>query len=350
MWNVQKKRSHKGKELLVSLNGAFRNYSPTYGYGVAAENIVKGLEGNEIPYEIADFGADIEIFWGHPPYDFTRYGQYKIGYTAWESTGFKTAWRETMIGADEIWTPSTWLSEHFEKEIGVPTFTYPHGVDKDWKPYRRYYSEDNPPFRFLHVGEPQFRKNGQLVVEAFAELFGNDPNYQLVMKSAGINTTRIYQPQSGSIIGTPPLLYRNIIFIDTIMSKEQLIELHNKSHCLLYPTGGEGFGFHPLEAAASGLPTISTTGWCDYKEFISVGIDSEMVDSPWPDLHPGQLFQPTKQQIKDAMIEMVENYDKYASEAFKNSFKVHEQWNWDVQNKKAAERLKDIYFSSFMKN
>ena len=331
--------------MLVSLNGAFRNYSPTYGYGVAAENIIHGLENNEIDYSIADRSADIEIFWGHPPYEFSRYGQYKIGFTAWESTGFRDGWLESMDEVDEIWTPSEWLSDHFHEVTGKPVFTYPHGVDKDWKPYRRYYSQDNPPFRFLHVGEPQFRKNGQLVVEAFVELFGNDPNYQLVMKSAGINTTRIYQPQSGSILGTPQLLYNNIINIDTIMSKEQLIELHNRSNCLVYPTGGEGFGFHPLEAAASGLPTISTTNWCDYKEFISVGIDAPLVDSPWPTLHPGQLFQPTKEQVKQAMLDMVENYDKYALEAFKQSIEVHKKWNWDVQNNKASERLKDIYFS-----
>jgi FKBP-type peptidyl-prolyl cis-trans isomerase (trigger factor) len=65
-------------------------------------------------------------------------------------------------------------------------------------------------------------------------------------------------------------------------------------------------------------------------------------------MHPGDMFQPTKEQIKEAMLEMVENYEMYAKKAFKNSFKVHEEWNWEVQNNKAAERLKDIYFSRIM--
>lgn len=341
--------------MLLSLTGAFRGYSPTYGYGVAAHNIVEGFKKNGINFEIPSYDADIEIFWGHPPYEFSKNGLYKIGYTAWESTGFKVSWEEQfglkqtwdvlMQEADEIWTPSQWLSDHWAKVLGKPTFTYPHGVDIEWKPVRRYPPFDGMPFRFLHIGEPQFRKNGQLVVEAFAELFGNNPNYQLILKSSGINTTRIYSKPSGSIIGSPDLVYNNILIIDSILEKDQLIELHNKSHCLAYPTGGEGFGFHPLEAAASGLPTISTIGWCDYKEYISVPIDAPLTDSPWPDLHPGQLFQPTLEQVKESMVEMVENYDRYAKEAFKNAFKVHEEWNWDVQNKKAQKRLEDIYIS-----
>lgn len=334
--------------MLVSLSGAFRNFTANYGYGVAADNIIKGLRKNQINFDIAVRDADIEIFWGHPPYEFSDSRAYKIGYTAWESTGFKRGWKQSMEEVDEIWTPSTWLSDHFAKETGKPTFTYPHGVDPDWKPHR-HYRPQNEPFRFLHIGEPQLRKNGQLVVEAFAELFGNNPDYQLIMKSAGINTTRIYSKQSGSIVGTPPAVFKNIIFIDAMLEKDQLIRLHNRSHAFLYPTSGEGFGFHPLEALASGLPTITTTNWCDYKEFVSVGIDCNLSESPWQELHPGQMFNPTKDQIKIAMLEMVENYELHAKNAFKNSFAVHEKWNWDVVNKMASEKIQEILFSRIMK-
>ena len=336
--------------MFVSLSGAFSNYSPTYGYGVAAEHIIKGFEKNGIDYRISDPEAKVEIYWGHPPYEFTRARNYKIGFTAWESTGFKKDWEILMQEADEIWTPSTWLSDHFGKVLDKPTFTYPHGVDTDWKPFRRYKPEYPFPFRFLHIGEPQFRKNGQLVVEAFAELFGNNDNFQLVMKTAGINTTRIYSEPSHSILGNPDAIYRNIVFIDTILDKQQLVELHNKSHCMIYPTAGEGFGFHPLEALASGLPTITTVGWCDYKDFVSVPIETPLTPSKWEYLHPGDMFNPTKEQIKKAMLEMVENYEKYCAEAFKNSFLVHKEWNWDRQNAKAAEKIKDILFSSFIKD
>jgi hypothetical protein len=50
------------------------------------------------------------------------------------------------------------------------------------------------------------------------------------------------------------------------------------------------------------------------------------------------------------MLDMVENYDLHAKNAFKNAFKVHEEWNWDVQNKKAAERLRNIYFQRIIES
>lgn len=339
----------EGKAMKVSLTGAFRNYTPTYGYGVAAHNIEMGLKKNEIDYDIAIRNADIEIFWGHPPYEFSDSRSYKIGFTAWESTGFKKGWLASMAEADEIWTPASWLTKHFMESTGKPGFTYPHGIDKEWKPFRHYRPEENEPFRFLHIGEPQLRKNGQMVVDAFVSVFGNDPKYQLIMKSAGINTTRIYNKQSGSIVCTPPAMYPNIIFIDSVLSKEQLIQLHSRSHALVYPTAGEGFGFHPLEALGAGLPTITTTDWCDYKEFVNIGIESGYSNSPWEDMHPGELFNPNIEDVKQAMIDMVENYEKYSKEAFKNSFDVHKKWSWDVVNNLASEKLKDIYFSRIMK-
>jgi hypothetical protein len=42
------------------------------------------------------------------------------------------------------------------------------------------------------------------------------------------------------------------------------------------------------------------------------------------------------------MIDMVENYDKYAKEAFKNSFIIHDEYSWDTVNLKAAKRLEEI--------
>lgn len=327
----------------VSVSGCFRNYETNYGYGRAADSILSGFTKNNIKWAVDNPDYDIEIFWGHPPYEFQRSSHYKIGFTAWESTGYKDEWIESIKEADEIWTPASWLSNHWEKDLGVKTFTYPHGIDKKWKPFRHYKSPANvKPFTFYHIGEPQFRKNGQLVVDAFSELFGNDPSYRLVMKATSINTTRIYSQPSGSILGSPDGIYSNIIFINSMLSDEQLVGLHNQVDCLLYPSVGEGFGLHPLEALASGLPVICTSNWAEYEKFINVPIEGELSPAPWQELHPGDVFNVTKRQVQDAMIDMVENYDKYAKEAFKNSFIIHDEYSWDTVNLKAAKRLEEI--------
>lgn len=329
----------------ISVTGAFRNFETNYGYGNAAHNILNGLNKYKIDWAVDRIGSDIEIFWGHPPYEFKKSTTYNIGYTAWESTEFKDNWLESMEDANELWSPAYWLSDLFSKKTGKPTFTYEHGVSKLWKPYR-HYRNTSRPFTFLHIGEPQVRKNGQMTVDAFSELFGNNPNYKLVMKSSGMNTTRI-RNRSGSIIGTPQGVYNNIIILEQMMDQEMLIELHNKVDCLIYPTSGEGFGFHPLESMACGLPTITTTGWCNYKKFITLELEDELSQSEYTALHPGKMFNPNYEDIKLKMIEMVENYDKYSKIAFKNSFNIHKEYDWDVVNYKAVKRLKDIYDSKF---
>lgn len=325
----------------ISLGGAFESYETNYGYGVASDHIIKGLTKNDIEVAIKDHSADVELFFGHPPYEWSSTNSFKIGYTAWESTGFKEDWLASMSEADQLWAPSSWLAEHFRESTGKPTYVYPHGVSKVWKPYK--HKKFNDKFIFFHIGEPQYRKNGQLVVEAFAELFGNNPDFSLVMKASKMNTTRIFT-NSGSILGTPNGYYNNITIIEGMLSLEQIIELHKKVDCLVYPSAGEGFGFHPLEAMAAGLPTISTTNWCDYKDYITLPIEGEFSDSWWPMLHPGKMFNVALDQVKDAMIDMVENYDKYAELAFKNSFLLHQEYDWNRLNYKAAEKIKNDYF------
>jgi len=198
------------------------------------------------------------------------------------------------------------------------------------------------PFTFLHIGEPQYRKNGQLVVDAFTELFGNNPRFRLVMKCGKINSTRIYDENTKMSLGSPQSLYSNIVSIDDILTEEQLLGLYHESHCFLYPSAGEGFGLQPLEALATGMPTICTSNWAEYAEFINVPIEGVLSESPWQDVHPGDTFNVTVDQIKSAMLDMVENYDEYAKDAFKNAFIIHQEWNWDKQILKAVERLKEI--------
>jgi glycosyltransferase involved in cell wall biosynthesis len=49
---------------------------------------------------------------------------------------------------------------------------------------------------------------------------------------------------------------------------EELVNLYHRHHVLIYPTWGEGFGFIPAQALASGMPVITTYPWAEYKEFI----------------------------------------------------------------------------------
>ena len=316
-----------------------QGYHDIMGYGHASYEIINSFERAGISCEIDENKCPIGISMGFPT-DYKFYpNQYKIGYTAWESTELKPGWLEKMLSVDELWATSHWTADIFKETTGrEDVFVYSHGITSDWKPVKR---QNSGVFRFLHVGEPQIRKNGQLVVDAFSELFGNDPNFQLILKVSSINTTRAFA-DDGSIIGSPDSRYSNIVIIDDYLSHNQMIELYHKSNAVVYPTMGEGFGFMPLQALATGMPCISTYEWADYKKYITNPVKAKLSDSEYPMLHPGKIYHVEVEEVKKVMTDLVNNYDHYSKIAYKNSFKVHMDYDWDHVTKNTSERIKKI--------
>jgi glycosyltransferase involved in cell wall biosynthesis len=312
------------------------------GYSHASYQIMNAFERFGFTTSIKDKSAPLAISMGFPTdYTFAP-NQYKIGYTAWESTQLRDGWLRKMKSCDEIWATSTWTANVFKETLNRENIhVYPHGIDIDWKPIRR---KNKKPFRFLHVGEPQIRKNGQLVVDTFIELFGNNPDYELVLKCSGMNSTRLYE-NSGSIIGSPDSKYKNINILTIPLTHSQMIELYYKTHALIYPTAGEGFGFIPLQALATGMPTISTYQWAEYQKYITIPLEAELGPSIHEELHPGLTYNVDKDFLKKSMIDMVENYEKYQKEAYKNSFHVHMEYDWDRVTEPTAKHLKNIFKS-----
>lgn len=331
----------------VSFTGAPEYMDRNVGYGEASYHIFNQLEKQGIECLIGSPQAKIGISFVQP--NVYRFGknQYKIGYTPWESTDVFDNWREPLRnGIDELWTTSPWCAEIFKQHTDKPIFVYEHGIQDDWIPKKREINPDRP-FRFLHVGEPAFRKDAQLVVDTFIKLFGDDPNYELILKCSQMNTTRIYDEKTGRVKGSPNAFYKNIKIIESFISVEQMNGLYDLCDVFVYPSWGEGFGFNPLQAMAKGMPTICTAGWATYARYITMPLDSEWANSPWTTTHPGQLLKPNAEQLENFMRDSVEYYKGYANIAYKNAFLIHKDYNWAKVTKPAVERLKEIQNSHF---
>lgn len=316
-----------------------QGYHDIMGYGHASYEIINAFERASISCDIDNSESPVGISMGFPT-DYKFYpNQYKIGYTAWESTELKPNWLENMLAVDELWATSDWTARVFKETTGrEDVWVYRHGITSDWSPLRR---QQGQVFRFLHIGEPQIRKNGQLVVDAFTQIFGKDPQYQLILKVSSINTTRIYD-DDGSIIGSPDSHYENIRIVDDYLSHQQIIELYHRSNAMVYPTMGEGFGFMPLQALATGMPCISTYDWADYKDYITNPLNSTLLDSEYPMLHPGKMYHVQLDELKKEMINLVNNYNYYSKISYKNSFKVHMEYDWDYVTYETSQRIKKI--------
>ncbi|ASR77527.1 glycosyltransferase [Streptomyces phage Paradiddles] len=311
------------------------NLNTTIGYGVAGFNMVRSLQklGHRVPF--ADKNCKIEIFFSQPDYwEWSNQFSYHIGYTPWESTGLPAGWLEQMNLADEVWTTSEiirrWYTAAGVKNVKV----YPHGIDPQWTPKKRNVYEK---MRFLHMGEPAPRKGGQMAVDAFRAAFGDSSDVELTVKAHRLNNTR--RIFDGRILG-PITDYNNVRLVTQELPEDHLVSFVKSYHVMVYPSWGEGFGLIPFQAIATGMPTICTEKWAQYRSYLGpLGLDSKLTDSPWPGVHPGKMLEPSFDDLVDKYRYAYDNFDELSNYFYAQAPKLHEEYNWETLTEKAFAHL-----------
>lgn len=308
------------------------------GYGFAGYNIINTLKslGHTVEYSRYDF--DLQFNFSQPTWYKYHKDQYKIGYTPWESSELPPGWRDRMNENDEIWAPTEKVIEWYaEAGVNVPLKVYEHGINPIFTPKKR---ATNKKIKFLHIGEPAPRKGGQMALDAFRAAFGNQDDVELTIKSWKGSLVRAYGIDGG-LMG-PPTSFNNVKLLDGSVPTDQIVSMYHNHHCLVYPSWGEGFGLIPLEAIATGMPTICTSAWAPYKEFI-LGIDSSVAQSPWPRLHSGNMFEPDFDHLVERYRQVYENFDSLANKFYARSWSVHERFNWEHLTKNAFKELAEKF-------
>jgi glycosyltransferase involved in cell wall biosynthesis len=312
------------------------NLNTTIGYGVAGFNMVRALQrlGHRVPFQ--DKNCNIEIFFSQPTYwEWSNQLGYHIGYTPWESTKLLPGWLEEFNTVDELWTTSELIKRwYLAAGVEVPIKVYKHGIDSEWTNQRRKVFDK---IKFLHVGEPAPRKGGQMAIDAFRTAFGNSKDVHLTVKAHRFNNTRIYMGQH--IVGSIED-YSNVSLITQELAQDHLVNLFHNHHAMVYPSWGEGFGLIPFQAIATGMPTICTGKWAPYADYLGdLSIDSRLVDSPWPQVHPGKMLEPSFDDLVDKYRYVADNYDTLSSEFYRKSPLLHEEYNWDKVTQEAFAHL-----------
>lgn len=316
--------------------------NPAVGFGYAGKNIVKSLNNLGYQVKFADPKADVQINFTQPHHFRFHKGQYQIGYTPWESTSMRPDWVDTFNLCNEVWATSDWVADVFKKNgVTKPIYVYPHGIESFWKPKRRI-KKDGQPLKFLHIGEPSPRKDGQIVAEVFAKLFGNNPDYQLTIKAHHFSTIRMYNDRHELV--NPDKIYNNIRIITEEYPESQLVSLYHSHHVLVYPSWGEGFGFIPLQGLATGMPVISTYDWAHYVKYLGpLKLKSKLSSDTLPksvgDEYIGQMYKPDRLHLEDLMVDAALNFKAYAGYYYAQSTKIHKDYNWDQLTKKAFKDL-----------
>lgn len=313
------------------------------GYTNAAVSTITALQDKQtaVFFNNPDIAFHINFC---QPYYYQLRNAYNIGYTPWESTKIPEGWKYNMNVCNEIWTTSNFVKDvYIQNGIKNDIYVIPHGISEDFKIIER---ELTGKFNFLHVGGDAKRKNAQLVVDAFLELFDGDEDYQLILKYNQFCFAEVYM--NNQLVSADQ--HPQIIGIPDIMSNDELIKLYNKCHCMVYPTSGEGFGMIPFEAMATGMPTIVTnlTGCADFAHYgipLSAEYGEATFNSHAYSVDTGDWALPDFEELMQHMQNVVNEYDLFKKQAFYSAKIIHEEHSWSSVADKILDRLR-IYESS----
>lgn len=296
------------------------------GYGYATKCMIKSL--TSLGYHVSDNDstADVEVWFDQPHHWKFSPGTYKIGYHPWESTLLLPGWADIMNECDEIWTPSPVIADWYRRynNVKVPIYVYEHGVEHDWAPRERKVDD---VMRFLHVGG-ETRKGGWDAMRLFRDVFTNKSDVEFTLKINNQSWLGIDRVGKLNIINKP------LPFPD-------LQQLFYDSHVYVYPSWGEGFGLTPLQAMATGMPTICTAAWAPYRHYLDpdLKLSSELKTSTWEKIHPGKMFRPDFDDIADRMLYAYGNYNEVSEFAMSQTAEIHREYDWDSLTRATFESL-----------
>jgi glycosyltransferase involved in cell wall biosynthesis len=322
-----------------------------FGYALAFHKIKESIsnvkvDGKNIKVTRNDPNTRIQLFMGSNPGQFNP-GQYKIQMTQWESTLAPAAWKNHAKRYDEFWTANYFGAQAIIKS-GIPeekVFVYEHGIDGSvWTPKLR---GQNGKIRFLHVDSDNPRKRSDLALRAFKKAFGDDPRYELTLKYSLKKTS--YNDTFGNSKANwddPEVMEKqgrwegNVRYIEEITSTEDLVKIYHYHDVLIYPSEGEGFGFIPLQALATGMPTICTGVWPSYEKYLNGNvIDSVFGPSTFNKHYPGECIIPDLRSTMALMKSVADNIDEQSNLFYSKAAEVAKEYSWENKTRPVIEAL-----------
>lgn len=287
--------------------------------------------------------SDAEVIISHStPDNFIQSNNnYTIGFTYWEQNKLPSDWIDSFNKVNEVWTTSKEMRNVFiDSGVSRPVYDFKLGVDpKIFYPKKR---SPGSQFVFMSMGSPSTRKNTQMAVEAFLKLFEGNDSYKLIYKSSGPPDARIMDGKSivSSIYNHP-----QIEVVDKLLSLEELGKFYDRADCLIYPTGGEGWGLIPFQSIAKGIPTICTNALaCTEFADMSVPLDYSWTSRNCHGIYgnAGMFAEPNFDDLCDKMLYVVNNYEHVSEKTFDSSKYINKNMTWEKVSKEYSDRLWQI--------
>ena len=240
-------------------------------YGLSSDVVgeLKKLEQKDL----GDQAPDIQIRHCYPPvWNWPTHAKTKVIYIQpWEYPKAPFEWQykfETF--ADALIVPSNYCKEVFTKGGLKPEncFVVPNGFNdqffnKDKSNTKARFNIDPDRFNFVYVGNSQWRKGLDLLINIWHKAFKKYDKCTLIIKD---NST-IYG-KNNVLNEVIKMQYKTecaeVIYLDKNITEEEMSDIYKCSNVVVHPYRAEGFAMHVQEAMACGcLPVVPVGGPTD---------------------------------------------------------------------------------------
>jgi glycosyltransferase involved in cell wall biosynthesis len=307
-------------------------YDPLYAVDKSVIKTLKKLEQHE-----ANYVPDIQLRHSYPPiWEWPAHNHTKVVYMQpWEYPKALFEWQYKFESfADALIVPSTYCKNVFKSGGLNPNnlFMIPHGYDDSI--FNKSEGGDVSKFginaskvNFVYVGNSQWRKGLDILLQVWAKAFSRSDNAKLIIK----DNPRIYG-QSNILAEIIKIQYLTdcgeIVYIDDELSPVEMADIYKASKVVVHPYRAEGFGMHVQEAIACGcVPIVSADGPTD--DFIpadkglKIGVRKNAINIADPNLFilkPGDsatmmsthtfVNEPDPNQLLSAMKYVYHSHDR----------------------------------------
>ena len=290
----------------------------------------------------------VPMFWSNG-------GKYKVGYSMIETDRICERWVRSCNRMDEIWVPTFKNKEAFVASgVQVPVRVVPLGIDAHhFKPnFTPAIYHGDHKFRFFCSAFWQLRKRWDLLITAFGEEFGDEKEVGLICKCISEQPMEEIADQIHSWVGHR--LDDQLAIVEGAYPWWEYVSIMRTCQAFVLPTSGEGWGCPPVQALACGLPVIVTDCMGPGEvlrddagipfpgvRFLSAVLEPSKVQHEYYD--GSNWWVPNVPEIRKAMREVYENYQKWQAEALKGAKMVHELRSGTAAALVVKKELRRIY-------